>query len=39
MINGLDVSKMSPVDAAAKLEGAPHSIVELTCRRLVEGRV
>ena len=39
MINGVDVTKMSVVDAAAKLEGAPYSVVELTCRRLVEGRV
>ena len=38
-INGEDISKMSAVEAAERLEGAPHSVVELTCRRLLEGRV
>ena len=30
---------ITPVEVAAKLEGAPQSVVELTCRRLVQGQV
>jgi hypothetical protein len=38
-IDGVEVFGITAAEAAAKLEGAPHSVVELTCRRLVQGQV
>ena len=38
-IDGVEVCGITAAEAAAKLEGAPHSVVELTCRRLVQGQV